>query len=120
VTLLASVVLLAVLGPQPLADPPTCAIARITGYNRTAPYFSSHTYDGTPILTPEPIVAASMDVPLGSYLVIDGPLTEGTTYRVADRGSGLHPTHIDVAVWSDEEAFALTSTRRTCWSTPRR
>jgi hypothetical protein len=48
-------------------------------------------------------------------VTIEHPLTEGRTFRVADRGR-LSPTHIDVAVWTLDEAYALTSTSRVCWS----
>lgn len=105
------------LPPAAPADAPAgCreTTARITGYVRTAPYFNAHTYDGTPILTPEPIVAASRDIPLQSTVTIDGL----GTYRVADRGSGLHPTHVDIAVWSLDEAYAVTGERTICIREP--
>lgn len=100
--------------PQPPADQQEpvrqCFTARITGYNRLDPAMNSRTFDGTPITTPEPIVAASRDIPLQTIVEIDGL----GTFRVADRGSGLHPTHFDVATWSDAEAYQITSTRRVC------
>jgi hypothetical protein len=83
--------------------------ARVTGYVRTE--HGSHTYDGTSILSDEPIVAASWDIPLGWYADVEGL----GRYRVADRGSGLGSAGwIDIAVWSRAEAFALTSVRRVC------
>jgi 3D (Asp-Asp-Asp) domain-containing protein len=81
----------------------------ITGYVRTAPYHSSRTYDGTPILTPEPIVAGSWNLPIGTVVQVEGL----GRFRVADRGH-LGARHIDVAVWSDEEAYALTGIREVC------
>jgi hypothetical protein len=113
--LLGALTLWQVLGSPAEAQPTTCRLATITGYWRLAPYFNPHTFDGTPITTPEDIVAASWDVPLGARVTIEHPLTEGRTFRVADRGR-LSPTHIDVAVWTLDEAYALTSTSRVCWS----
>lgn len=89
-----------------------CRQVFVTGYDRTDPAYH-RTYDGTPILTPEPIAAASWDVPLQSRVVIDGL----GDYRVADRGGGLGygaPTHIDVAVWSRADAFEITGTYDAC------
>jgi 3D (Asp-Asp-Asp) domain-containing protein len=104
--------------PMPPADPPermrTCFQAMITGYNRLSPYMNPTTIDGTSITTPEPIVAASPDVPLQSTVEIDGL----GTFRVADRGSGVRWRHIDVAVWSSAEAYQLTGTRQICWRDP--
>lgn len=83
--------------------------AQVTGYVRSE--HGALTYDGTPIWTDEPIVAASWDIPLGWHAWIDGV----GTFRVADRGSGLGSYGwLDVAVWSRSEAFALTSRRAVC------
>ena len=76
---------------------------------------SPWTYDGTPIWTDEPIAAASWDIPLGSYVDVDGL----GSYRVADRGSGLGSAGwIDIAVWDRQTAFSLTSRRVVCVSPP--
>ena len=93
----------------PVESMQACREARITGYVRTDPYMNPTTADGTSIFTDEPIVAASYDVPMDSMVWIEG-LGE---FRVADRGM-LSPTHIDVAVWSRDEAFAITSVRTVC------
>lgn len=100
--------------PQPIADPPVheaaCFEARTTGYVRG--HHSPWTADGTSIWTPEPIAAASYDLPLGAYVWVEGV----GTVRIADRGrlgSG-NPTWIDVAVYSTAEAYALTGTRLIC------
>lgn len=89
---------------------PDCRPATVTGYVRTDPAMNATTADGTSILADEPIVAASYDVPMGSWVEVEGL----GTFRVADRGGGLRPTHIDVAVWSRAEAFELTSRRTVC------
>jgi hypothetical protein len=97
--------------PQPPAeypgDPRECRAATITGYVRGAG--NPRTADGTSIWTEEPIAAASYDIPIDSYVEVEGV----GTFRVADRGM-LSPTHIDVAVMSVGEARALTSVRRVC------
>lgn len=82
---------------------------RITGYVRTD--HGTHTYDGTPIWTDEPIAAGSWNIPIDSRVCID----ELGCYRIADRGSGLGSAGwVDIAVWSHAEAYALTSTRSVC------
>lgn len=100
---------------MPPADYPgdsrTCFEATVTGYIRTDPAMNPRTFDGTPITTPEPITAASSDIPLQAIVEVEG-LGE---FRVADRGSGLRWRHVDIAVWSKAEALALTSTRLVCW-----
>lgn len=102
--------------PMPPADPPVvsvpvrCVTATITGYVRTDPAMNARTADGTSIYTDEPIVAASYDIPMGSTVEIEGV----GTFRVADRGSGLSPTHVDVATWTRVEAMNLTSRRIVC------
>ena len=93
---------------------PQCRLARITGYVRTD--FSSRTYDGTHILTDEPICAASWDIPLNSRVWVEG--LEGL-FRVADRGRLGSAGWIDVAVWSRQDAYALTGTRLICVYPPR-
>lgn len=92
-----------------------CGEAKITGYVRGED--GSHTYDGTHILTPEPIAAASWDVALGSMADIDG----AGTFRIADRGmlgNGSPRPWVDVAVWDRPSAYALTSIRRVCFRRP--
>lgn len=89
---------------------PWCGQAHITGYVRSEG--SAFTYDGTPVMNGEPVVAASWDVSMGSLVDIEGL----GTFRVADRdmlGWGS-PTWIDVAVWTRSEALALTGERNVC------
>ena len=80
----------------------------ITGYVRGA--HSPYTYDGTSIWTAEPIAAASWSIPIDSTVVVQGL----GAYRVADRGGGLGPAHIDVAVWTLAEALATTRLAAVC------
>lgn len=94
------------------ADASWCQSAQITGYVRTD--HGSHTYDGTSIYSDEPIAAASWNIPLGSYVDVEGL----GTYRVADRGMLGSSGHIDIAVWTRAEAFALTSVRQVCVRAP--
>jgi 3D (Asp-Asp-Asp) domain-containing protein len=75
----------------------------VTGYNRLDPAMNTRTADGTHILTDEPIVAASYNLPFDTIIEIEGL----GVYRVADRGH-LRARHIDVAVWSNAEAYAIT------------
>jgi len=90
-----------------------CSEMRVTGYVRGA--HSPYTFDGTSIYTDEPIAAASWDIPLQSMVAVFG----AGTFRVADRGSGLGSAGwVDVAVWSRDEAYALTSVRRVCVTPP--
>jgi len=113
---LAAVALVAI-GVLNALEAPWCGPTKITGYVRTE--FSSRTYDGTPIWTEEPIVAASWDVALGSLVEIEG--LEGTTFRVADRGhlgNGYPLPWVDVAVWTRSEAYALTGVRHVCFRRP--
>lgn len=84
-----------------------CELYQITGYVRTD--FAGPTADGTPIRTDEPIVAASYNLPLGSYVWIE----DLGTFRVADRGM-LGPRHLDVATWTRSEAYQLTGWRMAC------
>jgi hypothetical protein len=94
---------------------PWCGPAKITGYLRTGG--NAHTYDGTPIWTDEPIVAASWDVQIDSIVDID----DLGTFRVADRGmlgNGNPTTWIDVAVWTLPEAYRLTGVRQVCFRRP--
>ena len=84
----------------------------VTAYVRTE--HGPVTFDGTSILTDEPIAAASWDIPLGAMLDVE----DLGRYRVADRGSGLGSSGwVDIAVWTRAEAFALTSRRRVCVGT---
>lgn len=94
-------------------EPDYCYQGRVTGYSRLD--FSGRTYDGTSIRTPEAIAAAGWDIPLDAYVWVQGV----GTYRVADRGR-LGPGHIDVAVWSRAEAYALTGTYPICVWLPAR
>lgn len=86
-----------------------CFPAQITGYVRGA--HSPYTYDGTSIWTPEPIAAASWSIPIDSTVWVEGL----GSFRVADRGMP-GPAHIDVAVWSRPEAYAITGVRTVCVS----
>lgn len=88
---------------------PWCATMRVTGYVRPDFGPNARTYDGTSIMTEEPIAAAGFEIPLGSMVVV----RDAGIFRVADRGR-LGPNHIDIAVWSREEAYALTSHREVC------
>jgi 3D (Asp-Asp-Asp) domain-containing protein len=71
---------------------------------------SAHTYDGTSIWTDEPIAAASWNIPMGSYVEVEGV----GTYRVADRGMLGSSGWVDIAVYSHAEALALTDVRTVC------
>lgn len=107
----------AVLSPPP-PDPLVrgdqyCALMRTTGYVRTAAYMNRFTYDGTPILTEERIAAATWGIPINSMIWVEGY----GTYRVADRGK-LGFRHVDLAVWSLEEAYRVTGTRMVCVAEP--
>lgn len=109
------------LSPAPSASlgvnsAPWCGPARITAYVRTE--YGPYTYDGTPVLTPEPIAAASWDVRLGTIAEIEGV----GSFRIADRGhlgNGTPMPWVDVAVWDRPTAYALTSVRRVCFRRPR-
>ena len=98
--------LLALL-PASTADAaePYCYRGVVTAYVRSE--YGPTTYDGTPIGTSEAIAAAGWDIPLDSVVSVEGL----GTYRVADRGM-LGPGHIDVAVWTRQEAYAATGTNR--------
>src|SRR5678809_1392148 len=61
--------LIASMKPMPARAQP-CETYRITGYLRSAG--SAHTYDGTSIWTREPIVSASWNLPIDTYVAIDG------------------------------------------------
>ena len=105
-------VLLACLPAERTADAAYCYRGFVTGYVRTE--HSSHTFDGTHIATPEPIAAAGWDIPINAVVEI----AEVGSFRIADRGSGLGPGHIDVAVWTRSEAYMLTGTRDICVYAP--
>lgn len=88
-----------------------CGPIRVTGYSRHE--FSPRTYDGGSVYVDEPIAAASWNVPLNSYVAIDGV----GTFRIADRGmlgNGSPLTWVDVATWSRAEAYALTGIYNAC------
>jgi 3D (Asp-Asp-Asp) domain-containing protein len=99
---------LGMVPPEVIVVRDWCGTARITGYSRFD--FSPRTADGTSIYTDEAIAAASYDIPLGSYVEVDGL----GTYRIADRGNFPTATWIDIATWSRQEAYQLTSVRRIC------
>jgi hypothetical protein len=106
--LLTALLLLSSFARSGPVDAGWCQQARITGYVRTE--HGTHTYDGTPIWTPEPIAAGSWNLPLGWYVDVDGL----GSYRIADRGMLGSSGHVDIAVWTRAEAFALTSVRTIC------
>lgn len=85
-----------------------CQTARITGYLRTE--FSPRTYDGSSIYTDEPIAAGSWNLPLGWHVRVE----EVGTFRIADRGHLGSSGWVDIAVWTREEAYALTGWRHIC------
>lgn len=88
-----------------------CYLGLVTGYVRTE--HGSHTYDGTPIWTDEPIAAAGWDIPINALVSVE----DVGLFRVADRGL-LGNGHIDVAVWTRSEAFAITGHRQVCVRLP--
>lgn len=104
--LLAAAILLGAERAEPTSG--WCQEMRITAYLRTA--FSSHTFDGTPITTPERIAAASWNIPIDSIVDVDGL----GTYRIADRGMLGSTGWVDIAVWDIAHAYALTSWRQVC------
>lgn len=85
-----------------------CQPMHITGYVRSEG--SPWTYDGTPIATPEPIAAASWNIPIGSSVSVEGV----GTFRIADRGMLGSSGWVDIAVWSRAEAYQLTGVRTVC------
>lgn len=87
-----------------------CQEMRITGYVRSD--FGPHgqTYDGTPIMSDEPIVAASWNVPIGHFVEI----ADLGRFRVADRGMLGSSGWLDVAVWDRATAYSITGTRWAC------
>lgn len=90
-----------------------CEVMRITGYNAMGPGMNDYTYDGTPVMTGEPIVGASWNIPMGAVVQIAGL----GQYRVADRGklgNGDPYSWIDVRVFSAAEAYAMTGWRNVC------
>lgn len=111
----AALIAITTLGP---ADAPWCGPSRVTGYVRTDYGPAAKTFDGTSILTQEPIAAASWDVRLSAIAVIDGV----GSFRIADRGGGLGNGHpmpwVDIAVWDRATAFRLTSVRHVCFRRP--
>jgi 3D (Asp-Asp-Asp) domain-containing protein len=100
-------VLLALLPAERTADAAWCGRSFTTGYVRTE--HGTHTADGTPIWTQEPIAAAGYSIPLGSYVEVEGL----GRYRVADRGM-LGADNIDIAVWDRATAFQITGMRGYC------
>jgi 3D (Asp-Asp-Asp) domain-containing protein len=91
--------------------PAGAELYQITGYLRTSPDMNPTTADGTSITTAEAIAAGSYNLPLGAYVWVDDlPLDLPFIYRIADRGY-LGARHIDLAVWSRADAFAVTGYR---------
>jgi 3D (Asp-Asp-Asp) domain-containing protein len=89
-----------------------CYDGFVTGYSRYD--HSPRTYDGTPITSPEPIAGAGWSIPLNAVIEVEGL----GQFRVADRGSGLGPSQIDIATWDRASAYALTGWRRVCVTPP--
>lgn len=94
------------------AQQESCFTAKITGYS--VDDYPGWTADGSTttrgaMARGEKIAAASYNVPLGSYISVDGL----GVFRAADRGH-LGPLHVDVLVASRAEAYALTGYRRVC------
>jgi 3D (Asp-Asp-Asp) domain-containing protein len=108
IILLAFSVAMLLAMPALAQDGPVCETYRITGYVRGA--HSARTYDGTSVWTRERIAAASWNVPIDAYVQVVGL----GSYRIADRGGGLGPRHIDILTDSVEEAYALTGWRTVC------
>lgn len=108
--LLAGFVLPPLLGhllPPALAGP-TCELFHVTGYSSAA--FPGFTSDGTPTRGNEwSIVAAHRRIPFDSQVAVQGV----GSFRVADRGQ-LGWSDLDVLVYSDAEAFALTGDYLAC------
>jgi hypothetical protein len=86
-----------------------CGRSMTTGYVRTDYGPHARTFDGTSILSPEPIAAAGSSIPLGWYVEVEGL----GRYRVADRGM-LGADNIDIAVWDRATAFQITAMRSYC------
>jgi hypothetical protein len=111
----AALIAFTTLGP---ADAPWCGNSRITGYARLDYGPAAKTFDGTSILTPEPIAAASWDVKLGAIADIPGV----GSFRIADRGGGLGNgtpmPWVDVATWDRATAYELTGVRHVCFRRP--
>lgn len=98
--------------PAPTRAEGWCSQAKITGYVRSE--YGPFTYDGTSIWTPEPIAAASWNIPIDSMVEVEGL----GTYRIADRGLLGSAGWIDVAVSSRAEAYAITGWRTICVTPP--
>lgn len=113
-TMSSALLLAAAMAISPLAPERTQAswcyqAATVTGYVRGA--HSPRTFDGTSIWTSEAIAAASWDIPIDSYVEVEGL----GTYRVADRGGGLGSyAWVDIAVWSYQEALRMTRQAAVC------
>jgi 3D (Asp-Asp-Asp) domain-containing protein len=106
----------ALLGAALLLAQGWCAEMRTTGYVRTDYGPNGRTYDGTHILSPERIAAASWNIPIDSIVVVEGL----GSYRVADRGGGLGSSGwVDIAVWDRATAYAITGRRHVCVYPPR-
>lgn len=83
----------------------------VTAYLRWSPPMNPLTADGTPIWTTEPIVAASLDLPIDAVVDVGG----WGHYRVADRfGDPDLWRRIDVAVWTRQEAMDWTGWYHVC------
>ena len=88
-----------------------CELYRTTGY--VASEFPGLTADGTSTLGAlargEQIAAGSWNLPLGTYVEVDGY----GIYRIADRGY-LDARHVDLLVSTRAEAFEVTGYRQVC------
>jgi 3D (Asp-Asp-Asp) domain-containing protein len=98
--------------PRPASGAMACRTMVTTGYVRTE--LGPYTYDGTPIWTSERVVAASWDIPLGHYVIVQ----DLGLYRVADRGRLGSDGWVDVAVWTRAEAYQITGRRLVCVLSP--
>lgn len=80
-----------------------CSPWFVTGYVRGVG--NDFTADGTWIFADENLAAAT-SLPFDTYVWVEGY----GRFRVADRGL-LGPRHLDLAVWTLEEAYAATGWR---------
>lgn len=77
---------------SPASANETCRPMTTTAYNRYA--FTPHTWDGTSVYNGEAFAAASWDIPIDSYVVVQGV----GTFRIADRGILGNSGWIDIAM----------------------
>jgi 3D (Asp-Asp-Asp) domain-containing protein len=109
--LLAAWIALASAAGSPEPAPAWCSEMNVTGYVRSE--YGPLTYDETPIWV-EGIAAASWNIPLGWYVEVEGV----GMFRVADRGMLGNSGWVDIAVWSRQEAYALTGRKNVCVFSP--